>query len=98
MKKIVCEQVDNRNRIQMLREENLFPHILKPDVDPEFIESYYMLESSHLSEIFAADESLHAILEFKFKNMGNEDLERGSMAFFLKRMNDQIFQGDNTAF
>ncbi|WJZ86408.1 hypothetical protein VitviT2T_005866 [Vitis vinifera] len=35
----------------MLREENLFPHILKPDVDPEFIESYYMLESGYLSEI-----------------------------------------------
>ena len=67
-------------------------------MNPESIESYYMLESSHLSEISAANQFSYEILEFKFRNMGNEDLERGSMAFFLKRMNDQIFQGDNTAF
>ena len=49
---------------------------------PEFIESYYMLESIHLSGISTANESLHEILEFKFRNMGNEDFERGSMALF----------------
>ena len=84
MKKIVCEQVDNRNRIQMLREENLFPHILKPDVDPEFIESYYMLESGYLSEISVPNETLHGIPEFKLRNMENEDLERRSRTRFLR--------------
>lgn len=55
---------------------------------PEFIESYYMLESIHLSGISTANESLHEILEFEFRNMGNADFERGSKAlfcFFLKR-------------
>ncbi|XP_034681405.1 autophagy-related protein 2 isoform X10 [Vitis riparia] len=49
---------------------------------PEFIESYYMSESSHLSEISAAKESSHEILEFKSRNMGNEDLERGNSGWY----------------
>ena len=48
----------------------------------EFIESYYMLESIHLSGVSTANESLHEILEFKFRNMGNADFERGSRALF----------------
>ena len=44
----------------------------------EFMESYCMLESSHLSEIYAANETSYEILEVKSINMGNEDLEKGN--------------------
>ena len=51
-------------------------------MDPEFIEGFYMLESSHLSEIFTVHESSHEILEFKFRNMGKEDLKRGNSGWY----------------
>ena len=46
------------------------------------MEGYYMLESSHLSEIFTVDESSHEILEFKFRNTGKEDLKRGNSGWY----------------
>ena len=49
---------------------------------PKFIESYYISESSHLSEISAANESPHEIVECRSKNAGNEDLERGNSGWY----------------
>ena len=41
-----------------------------------------MLESSHLSKIFTVHESLHEILEFKFRNTGKEYLKRGNSGWY----------------
>ena len=59
-----------------------------------------MSELGYPSEIFVSNESLHEILEFKFRNMGNADFERRSRALFVffEKKHDQILRGTTQFF